>query len=93
MMKQIMSFTSPQLKKLLLKLIMSKKLISIEEFYNQPRLYQCSNAEIKSDYKKLEVQHQYLTLRRRYDFNFKRKKFDVANLIKKEMNKLIRIRE
>lgn len=69
------------------------KILSYEEFYNQPRLCQCSDVEIKSDYKKLEVQHQYFTLRKRYNFYFKKKKFDVAKSIKEEMNKLIGIRE
>ena len=72
---------------------MSKKLISFENFYNLPRLYKCSDAEIKSDYKKLEIQQQYLLLRRRCNSNFKKKKFDVAKSIKEEMNKLIGIRE
>jgi len=69
------------------------KILSYEEFYNHPRLYQCSDDEIKSDYKKLETQQQFISLRKRYNFYFKKKKFDVANSIKEEMNKLIRIRE
>jgi hypothetical protein len=69
------------------------KKISYEEFKNSPRLFKISNKEIKSDYKKLEVQHQYFTLRKRYNFYFKKKKFDVANSIKEEMNKLIGTRE
>ena len=69
------------------------KILSYEEFYNHPRLYRCSDDEIKSDYKKLETQQQFISLRKRYNFNFKKKKFDVANSIKKEMNKLIEIRE
>ena len=69
------------------------KKISYEEFKNSPRLFKISNKEIKSDYKKFETQHQYFTLRKRYNFYFKKKKFDVANSIKKEMNKLIGIRE
>jgi hypothetical protein len=69
------------------------KKISYEEFKNSPRLFKISNKEIKSDYKKLEVQHQYFTLRKRYNFYFKKKKFDVAKSIKEEMNKLIEIRE
>ena len=72
---------------------MSKKLISFENFYNLPRLYKCSDAEIKSDYKKLEIQYQYKSLKRKYNFNFKRKKFDVANSIKEEIDKLIGIKE
>lgn len=70
-----------------------KKILSYEEFYNSPRLYVLSDSEIKSDYKKLEIQQQYLSLKKRYNFNFKRKKFDVANSIKEEMNKLIGIKE
>ena len=70
-----------------------KKIISYEEFKSSPRLFKISNKEIKSDYKKLEVQHQYFTLRKRYNFYFKKKKFDVANSIKEEMNKLIGTRE
>ena len=72
---------------------MSKKLISIEEFYNLPRVYVCSNEEIKSDYKKLEIQQQYLLLRRKCNSNFKKKKFGVVNSIKEEMNKLIGVRK
>jgi hypothetical protein len=52
-----------------------------------------SDSEIKSDYKKIEIRQQYLSLRKRYNSNFKKKKFDVANSIKEEMNKLIRINE
>ena len=70
-----------------------KKILSYEEFYNSPRLFVLSDSEIKSDSKKLETQQQFISLRKRYNFNFKRKKFDVANSIKKEMNKLIEIRE
>ena len=70
-----------------------KKILSYEEFYNSPRLFVLSDSEIKSDYKKLETQQQFISLRKRYNFNFKRKKFDVANSIKKEMNKLIGIKE
>jgi len=69
------------------------KKISYEEFKNSPRLFKISNKEIKSDYKKYETQQQYLSLMRRYNSNFKKKKFDVANLIKEEMNKLIGIRQ
>ena len=70
-----------------------KKILSYEEFYNSPRLFILSDSEIKSDYKKIEIRQQYLSLRKRYNFNFKRKKFDVANSIKEEMNKLIGVRE
>jgi hypothetical protein len=70
-----------------------KKILSYEEFYNSPRLFVLSDSEIKSDYKKLEIQQQYLLLRRRCNSNFKKKKFAVANSIKEEMNKLIGIRE
>ena len=70
-----------------------KKILSYEEFYNSPRLFVLSDSEIKSDYKKLEVQHQYFTLRKRYNFYFKKKKFDVAKSIKEEMIKLIGKRE
>lgn len=70
-----------------------KKILSYEEFYNSPRLYVLSDSEIKSDYKKLEIRQQYLSLKKRYNSNFKRKKFDVANSIKEEMNKLIGIKE
>ena len=70
-----------------------KKILSYEEFYNSPRLFVLSDSEIKSDYKKIEIRQQYLSLRKRYNSNFKKKKFDVANSIKKEMNKLIGIRE
>ena len=69
------------------------KILSYEEFYNSPRLFVLSDSEIKSDYKKIEIRQQYLSLRKRYNSNFKKKKFDVANSIKKEMNKLIGIRE
>ena len=69
------------------------KILSYEEFYNSPRLFVLSDSEIKSDYKKIEIRQQYLSLRKRYNFNFKRKKFDVANSIKEEMNKLIGIRQ
>jgi len=69
------------------------KILSYEEFYNQPRLYKCSDIEIETDYKKIEIQQQYLSLRKRHSSNFKKKKFDVANSIKEEMNKLIGIRE
>ena len=69
------------------------KILSYEEFYNSPRLFVLSDSEIKSDYKKIEIRQQYLSLRKRYNFNFKRKKFDVANSIKEEMNKLIGVRE
>ncbi len=51
------------------------------------------DSEIKSDYKKLEIRQKYLPLKKRYNSNFKRKKFDVANSIKEEMNKLIVIKE
>jgi hypothetical protein len=69
------------------------KKISYEEFKNSPRLFKISNREIKSDYKKFEIQQKYLSLTRRYNSNLKKKKFDVANSIKEEMNKLIGIRE
>lgn len=70
-----------------------KKILSYEEFYNSPKLFVLSDAEIKSDYKKIEIRQQYLSLKKRYNFYFKKKKFDVANSIKKEMNKLIGIKE
>ena len=70
-----------------------KKIISYEEFKSSPRLFKISNKEIKSDYKKLETQQQFISLKKRYNFNFKKKKFDVANSIKEEMNKLIEIRQ
>jgi hypothetical protein len=70
-----------------------KKIISYEEFKSSPRLFKISNKEIKSDYKKFETQQQYSSLERRYNSNLKKKKFDVANSIKEEMNKLIGIRE
>ena len=69
------------------------KKISYEEFKNSPRLFKISNKEIKSDYKKFEIQQQFLSLTRRYNSNLKKKKFDVANSIKEEMNKLIGTRE
>ena len=69
------------------------KKISYEEFKNSPRLFKISNKEIKSDYKKFEIQQQFMSLKKRYNFNFKKKKFDVANSIKEEMNKLIGTRE
>jgi hypothetical protein len=69
------------------------KKISYEEFKNSPRLFKISNKEIKSDYKKFEIQQKYLSLTRRYNSNLKKKKFDVANSIKEEMNKLIEIRQ
>jgi len=69
------------------------KKISYEEFKSSPRLFKVSNKEIKSDYKKFETQQQYSSLERRYNSNLKKKKFDVANSIKEEMNKLIGIRE
>ena len=70
-----------------------KKILSYEEFYNSPRLFVLSDSEIKSDYKKIEIRQEYLSLKKRYNFYFKKKKFDVANSIKKEMNKLIGIKE
>ena len=70
-----------------------KKILSYEEFYNSPRLFVLSDSEIKSDYKKIEIRQQYLSLKKKYNFYFKKKKFDVANSIKKEMNKLIGIKE
>ena len=70
-----------------------KKKLSYEEFKSSPRLFKISNKEIKSDYKKLETQQQFISLKKRYNFNFKKKKFDVANSIKEEMNKLIEIRQ
>ena len=70
-----------------------KKILSYEEFYNSPRLFVLSDSEIKSDYKKIEIRQQYLSLKKRYNFYFKKKKFDVANSIKEEMNKLIKIRQ
>jgi hypothetical protein len=70
-----------------------KKIISYEEFKSSPRLFKISNKEIKSDYKKFEIQQQYSSLERRYNSNLKKKKFDVANSIKEEMNKLIGIRQ
>ena len=70
-----------------------KKIISYEEFKSSPRLFKISNKEIRSDYKKFETQQQYSSLERRYNSNLKKKKFDVANSIKEEMNKLIGIRE
>jgi hypothetical protein len=70
-----------------------KKIISYEEFKSSPRLFKISNKEIKSDYKKFETQQQYSSLERRYNSNLKKKKFDVANSIKEEMNKLIGIRQ
>ena len=69
------------------------KKISYEEFKSSPRLFKVSNKEIKSDYKKFETQQQYSSLERRYNSNLKKKKFDVANSIKEEMNKLIGIKE
>ena len=69
------------------------KKISYEEFKSSPRLFKISNKEIKSDYKKFETQQQYSSLVRRYNSNLKKKKFDVANSIKEEMNKLIGIKE
>jgi hypothetical protein len=70
-----------------------KKIISYEEFKSSPRLFKISNKEIKSDYKKFETQQQYSSLERRYNSNLKKKKFDVANSIKEEMNKLIETKE
>ena len=70
-----------------------KKIITYEEFKSSPRLFKISNKEIKSDYKKFETQQQYSSLERRYNSNLKKKKFDVANSIKEEMNKLIGIRQ
>ena len=70
-----------------------KKIISYEEFKSSPRLFKISNKEIKSDYKKFETQQQYSSLQRRYNSNLKKKKFDVANSIKEQMNKLIGITE
>jgi len=70
-----------------------KKILSYEEFYNSSRLFVLSDSEIKSDYKKIEIRQQYLSLKKRYNFYFKKKKFDVANSIKKEMHKLIGIKE
>ena len=70
-----------------------KKIISYEEFKSSPRLFKISNKEIKSDYKKFEIQQQYSSLERRYNSNLKKKKFDVAKSIKEEMNKLIGTRE
>ena len=70
-----------------------KKKISYEEFKGSPRLFKISNKEIKSDYKKFETQQQYSSLEKRYNSNLKKKKFDVANSIKEEMNKLIGIRQ
>jgi hypothetical protein len=70
-----------------------KKIISYEEFKSSPRLFKISNKEIKSDYKKFETQQQYSSLERRYNSNLKKKKFDVANSIKEQMNKLIAINE
>jgi hypothetical protein len=70
-----------------------KKIISYEEFKSSPRLFKISNKEIKSDYKKFEIQQQYSSLARRYNSNLKKKKFDVAKSIKEEMNKLIGTRE
>ena len=70
-----------------------KKIITYEEFKSSPRLFKISNKEIKSDYKKFETQQQYSSLVRRYNSNLKKKKFDVANSIKEEMNKLIGIKE
>ena len=69
------------------------KKISYEEFKSSPRLFKVSNKEIKSEYKKFETQQQYSSLERRYNSNLKKKKFDVANSIKEEMNKLIGIRQ
>ncbi len=68
------------------------KKISYEEFKNSPRLFKISSKEIKSDYKKYEIQQQYFSLTKRYNSNLKKKKFDVANSIKEEMNKLIGIK-
>jgi hypothetical protein len=70
-----------------------KKILSYEEFYNSPRVFVLSDSEIKSDYKKIETQHQYLILKKRHTSAFRKKKFDVANSIKEEMNKLILIKE
>lgn len=70
-----------------------KKIISYEEFKSSPRLFKISNKEIKSEYKKFETQQQYSSLQRRYNSNLKKKKFDVANSIKEQMNKLIGIKE
>jgi hypothetical protein len=70
-----------------------KKIISYEEFKSSPRLFKISNKEIKSDYKKFEIQQQYSSLARRYNSNLKKKKFDVAKSIKEEMHKLIGTRE
>ena len=69
------------------------KKISYEEFKNSPRLFKISSKEIKSDYKKFEIQQKYLSLTRRYNSNLKKKKFDVANSIKEEIDKLIGIKE
>jgi hypothetical protein len=70
-----------------------KKIISYEEFKSSPRLFKISNKEIKSDYKKIEEQRQYLILKKRHNSAFKKKKFDLANSIKEEMNKLIGTKE
>jgi len=70
-----------------------KKIISYKEFKSSPRLFKISNKEIKSDYKKFETQQQYSSLQRRYNSNLKKKKFDVANSIKEQMNKLTGIKE
>ena len=70
-----------------------KKILSYEEFYNSPRIFILSDSEIKSDYKKIEIQQQYLSLKKRYNFYLKKKKFAVAKSIKEEIDKLIGIKE
>ena len=65
------------------------KKISYEEFKNSPRLFKISNKEIKSDYKKYETQQQHLSLMRRYNSNFKKKKrFELKYASRKDKNSI-----
>ena len=74
---------------------MTKKLISFEKFYSLQKVYECSEVELKSHYKKLEIHHQYLELMKKLKSNFKKKDvdIDIVNSVQEEIDKLIRIKK
>lgn len=66
-----------------------KKIISLNDYKNIPKVYEESDDQISSDYQKLILKEEYLSLKRKYVFNIQRKKFDLANGYKNQMDKLL----
>jgi predicted xylose isomerase-like sugar epimerase len=74
---------------------MTKKLISFEKFCNLPKVYECSEVELQSDYKKLEIREQYSKLMKKLKSNLNKKEIDIdiVNSVQEEIDKLIRIKK